>query len=54
MDLAPLSLLINSVLPLLFLEWWLKYHTPRRRSRHARATGKETLTQSTPVSPHTP
>lgn len=53
-DLAPLSLLVNTVLPLLFLEWWLKYHKPRHRSRHARATGKKTETPSTLAPLHTP
>ncbi|GAA1074590.1 DUF2306 domain-containing protein [Nocardiopsis metallicus] len=45
---------LSWILPLLFLEWWLKYHKPRRRSRHARATGEKTPAQSAPVSPHTP
>ncbi len=37
-DLGPNSLLINTVLPLLALEWWFKYHKPRRRNRHGRTT----------------
>ena len=32
-DLGPNSLLINTILPLLALEWWLKYRKPRRRVR---------------------
>jgi uncharacterized membrane protein YozB (DUF420 family) len=54
MDLSPLGFLINTVLPLLFLEWWLKYHKPRRRSRHARATGEKTEVPSAPAPARTP
>jgi hypothetical protein len=54
LELGAASGFLSWILPLLFLEWWLKYRKPRRRSRHARASGEETPTQSTPVSSHTP
>ncbi|WP_017586880.1 DUF2306 domain-containing protein [Nocardiopsis ganjiahuensis] len=52
-DLGPNSLLINTVLPLLALEWWFKYRKPRRRNRPARATGKDTVSPATPAPTHT-
>lgn len=37
LDIAPGAAFVNTVLPLLFVEWWLKYRRPRgRRTRDAR------------------
>lgn len=53
LDLAPLSLLVNTILPLLALEWWLKYRKPRRRTRHARVTSENSSSSTSPDPSHT-
>lgn len=50
---APASSFLSWILPLLFVEWWLQYRKPRRRTRHARATRENGATSSTPAPSHT-
>ncbi|GHC86427.1 hypothetical protein GCM10007079_29740 [Nocardiopsis terrae] len=51
LDLGAASGFLSWILPLLFVEWWIKYRKPRRRSRRARTTDKRTASPASPAEP---
>jgi hypothetical protein len=53
LELGAASGFLSWILPLLFVEWWLKYHKPRRWNRVTRPTGEKTASVPAANSDHT-
>jgi uncharacterized membrane protein YozB (DUF420 family) len=47
-EISAASDFLSWVLPLLFVEWWLKYHKPRQRNRPARPSSEKTASVLAP------
>lgn len=52
LELGAASGFLSWILPLLCVEWWLKYHKPHRRNGPARTVKKETASVAAPNSTH--
>ena len=48
LEVSAASDFLSWVLPLLFVEWWLKYHKPRQRNRTARPSSEKTASVTAP------